>query len=173
MEIVMNKSIYRWMRIIHWDIGFFVIGLTIIYCISGIVLTYRDTGFLKSETLVEKTIEPGLQFNQLGNVLHLRDIKLEGQDDTVIHFSGGIYNIDTGVATYVNEEIPGWLKKLNSLHITASSNSRSLFTVIYAGMLLFLAVSSFWMYKPGTRMFRRGLITAFSGMAISIMLVAL
>jgi hypothetical protein len=173
METVTNKSLYKWMRIVHRDIGFFVIGLTIIYCISGIMLTYRDTGFLKSETLVEKTIEPGLQFDQLGRVLHLRDIELIGQDDKEISFSKGTYNKETGVATYLNEEIPELLKAFNGLHVAPSNDARSPVTVIFAGVLLFLAVSSFWMYKPGTRQFKRGIITALSGMAISILLVVL
>ncbi len=67
-----SVSVYRWMRILHRDIGFFVIGLTIIYCISGIVLTYRKTDFLKSETKVTRKIKPELQAEQLGEVLRLR-----------------------------------------------------------------------------------------------------
>ncbi|MFV0437444.1 MAG: hypothetical protein ACK5PS_08650 [Desulfopila sp.] len=66
----MKKSttlpLQKWMRIAHRDIGFFVIGLTVIYCISGIMLTFRDTGFLKSETTIERNIGPGLQDYQLG-----------------------------------------------------------------------------------------------------------
>ena len=43
MEEQEKKSINHFVRSLHRDIGFFVIGLTIIYSISGIVLTYRDT----------------------------------------------------------------------------------------------------------------------------------
>ena len=40
-------------RVLHRDIGFLVVGLTIVYALSGIVLTYRDTGFLKHGVLNE------------------------------------------------------------------------------------------------------------------------
>ena len=52
MEEKENKSINHCIRSLHRDIGFFIIGLTIIYSMSGIVLTYRDTNFLKHETLI-------------------------------------------------------------------------------------------------------------------------
>lgn len=173
METVTRKSIYRWVRILHRDIGFFVIGLTIIYCVSGIMLTFRDTGFLKTETLIEKNIEPGLRADQLSIVLHLWDMKLIDQNDKEIRFLKGTYNKKTGVVIYLSEEIPGLLRAFNSLHVASSRDSRSPFTLIYAGMLLFLAISSFWMYKPGTRLFKRGIITALCGMTISILLVAM
>lgn len=173
METVTNKSIYKWMRIAHRDIGFFVIGLTIIYCISGIILTYRDTSFLKSERLIEKNVEPGLRFEQLGNALHMRDIKLVAQDDKVITFSNGSYNQETGFASYVNDELPTLLRSLNKLHIAPNKDPRSPFTVVYAAMLLFLAVSSFWMYRPGTRLFKRGVITALTGIVLAILLVVI
>lgn len=166
-----KKSIYRIMRVLHRDIGFFVVGLTIIYCISGIMLTYRDTAFLKSETLVERNISPGLSANELGRALHLKDLEIVGQDDKMIRFTVGNYNKETGAASYTNQEIPALLKALNSLHTTSSSSARSLFTVLYAGLLSFLALSSFWMYKPGTKMFRRGLIISLLGIVSSVFLI--
>lgn len=166
-----KKLIYRWMRSLHRDIGFFVIGLTVIYCISGVMLTYRDTGFLKSETEIEKNIQPGLQAGQLGRALHLKNIEIVGQDEKEIRFTAGTYNRETGTAVYVGEEIPALLRAFNSLHVTPSKNTRSIFTVIYAGLLLFLALSSFWMYKPGSRFFKRGIIITASGLLASILLI--
>lgn len=37
----MAKNIQHYMRVLHRDIGFFVIALTVIYCVSGIILTYE------------------------------------------------------------------------------------------------------------------------------------
>lgn len=162
-----KHSIFRIMRALHRDIGFFVIGLTVIYCISGVMLTYRETPFLKSETQVEKTVSPGLTASQLGRALHVKDIEIVGQDDKEIRFTAGSYNKETGLASYTNDEIPALLKAFNSLHTTSSGSARSIFTVLYAALLLFLAVSSFWMYRPGSRMFKRGLILAVLGIAAS------
>ena len=42
------------MRYLHNKIGFFITGLVIIYSLSGLVQTYRDTDFLKHEVTNEK-----------------------------------------------------------------------------------------------------------------------
>lgn len=173
MEDRKMKSIYRLMRILHRDIGFFVIGLTVIYCISGIMLTYRDTEFLKSETQIEKTIDPGLKANQLGRVLHLKEMQVLSEDEKEIRFSSGIYNKETGLVSYLSKDIPLVFQSLNKLHFVSSNDSRHWFTSLYAVSLLFLAISSFWMYKPGNKYFKRGIITAFSGAFGSLILILL
>jgi len=167
-----TTSIYRWMRILHRDIGFFVIGLTVIYGVSGIMLTYRDTGFLKSEQQVEKQLEPGLQSGQLLRALHLKDVKIIGENDNTVQFSAGSYDKQSGEASYVSNELPWLLRTFNNLHFVSSQDSRHWFTTLYAFLLLFLAVSSFWMYKPGSRYFKRELVIALSGFAVSIIMLA-
>lgn len=167
-----NTSIFRWMRLLHRDIGFFAIGLTVIYCISGIMLTYRDTDFLKSETQIEKTVAPDLPANQLGRLLHLKEMKIVSEDEQEIHFTNGSYNKTSGIASYTSNELPTLLRNFNSLHFVSSKDSRHWFTALYAGALLFLAISSFWMYRPGTKYFKRGIITAVSGGLASILLLA-
>jgi uncharacterized iron-regulated membrane protein len=43
------------MRIYHRYLGFFLAGIMAVYAISGVVMIFRDTDFLKSERTVEKT----------------------------------------------------------------------------------------------------------------------
>jgi len=168
-----KSSIYRLMRVLHRDIGFFVIGLTVIYCISGIMLTYRDTGFLKSEQEVEKQLNSGLRADQLLRTLHLKDAKILGEDDNEIRFTSGSYDKQTGTASYVSNELPWILRTFNNLHFVSSKDGRHWFTSLYAFLLLFLAVSSFWMYKPGSTYFKRGILISISGFASSVILLAL
>jgi hypothetical protein len=55
--MTMNKkkiSITQVMRALHRDIGFLVVGLIIIYSVSGLVLVFRGTDLLKVETVIEK-----------------------------------------------------------------------------------------------------------------------
>lgn len=137
MESKKGNSIYRWMRGLHRDIGFFVVGPTIIYCISGILLTLRETDFLKSETTVEKAVDPGLKANQLGRALHLKGLKVIGENEKEITFTSGIYNKETGVASYTSKELPVVLREFNSLHFTSTEDTKSFFTILYAASLLF------------------------------------
>lgn len=173
MNTSSKKTIYRWMRSLHRDIGFFVIGLTIIYCISGVILMYRDTGFLKSETQVEKTLSPGLNSEQLLKNLREKKLKVAEVNDKEIRLTNGVYNIETGVTFYVKDEIPTALKSLNMLHIAPSENPKHFFTIFYAVALLFLAISSFGMYKPNSKNFKRGVTTSILGAFASIILVVL
>jgi len=173
MKDTKRKSVYRWMRVLHRDIGFFVIGLTVIYCISGIMLTYRDTDFLKSESQIEKTVDARLGANQLSRVLHLRELQVLSEDEKKIHFSKGTYDKETGVVSYVSKELPLVLKTFNNLHFVSSKDTRHWFTSLYAILLLFLALSSFWMYKPNNTYFKRGLTTATLGVFVSLVLILL
>ena len=44
-----STKMRRTMRDLHNKIGFFIVGLVVIYALSGIVQTYRDTSLLKHE----------------------------------------------------------------------------------------------------------------------------
>ncbi len=171
MEKAKKSPVYRWMRSLHRDIGFFLIGLTCIYCISGSLLIYRETGFLKKETRTEKTIDPGLNANQLERALRLKGIKIIGEDDATITFTKGTYNRATGLASYTNPELPPILTTFNGLHKAANDQPRHWFSLVFACCLLFLAISSFWMYRPDTRIFKRGVLLAVSGVVLSIVLL--
>ncbi|WP_028579839.1 hypothetical protein [Desulfogranum japonicum] len=166
-------SLTRWMRTLHRDIGFFVVGLTIIYCVSGVLLTYRDTGFLKSEILIEKTLKPGLAANTLGRELRIRDLKVTAGENDIISFATGSYNTVTGIATYTASEHPYLLRLFNNLHHVSSKDGRHWFTTLYAIALLFLALSSFWMYIPGNSHFKRGLLISFCGILFCVPLLLL
>lgn len=49
-----KQNIYHIMRVLHRDIGFLTIGLTLVYALSGILLIYRNTDLLKTEKVEEK-----------------------------------------------------------------------------------------------------------------------
>ena len=166
-----GRSLQSIMRVLHRDIGFLLIGLTIIYCASGILLIYRDTDFLKSDRLVQKQLEPNLEARDLGRYLRMRDFKVINSEGDIIHFQGGDYNKNTGLVNQTIRSIPPFLEKAVSLHKRSSRASAHIFSTIYGVLLLFLAVSSFWMYKPNTKMFKRGIIIAAVGAGLSIVLL--
>ena len=168
-----KKSFSHYMRSLHRDIGFFMIGLTIIYTISGITLIYRDTDFLKRETLAERKLSPNMEAPELGNALHIRDLKVLKTEDETVYFQNGNYNKTTGIAAYSTKELPSWLNKFNELHTSSSRSAAHWFVTVFGILLLFLAISSFWMFKPKTRLFRRGIIVAGTGILAAIILLIL
>jgi hypothetical protein len=168
-----KESRYRYMRSLHRDIGFFVIGLTMIYSVSGIVLTYRDTNFLKNETFVTKIVSPNLKANEIGRALHEKKLKVVKEEGEIIYFTNGTYNKVTGAAAYSSKRHPVILEKLNKLHKVSSKDSVHWFTIIYGMLLFFLAISSFWMFKPGTKLFKRGVCFATTGVFVVMILLVL
>lgn len=171
METKEKKSVNYYMRALHRDVGFFVIGLAIIYSISGVLLIYRDTDFLKSEQLVEKKLSPGIAEAQLGEALKMRNFKAVKTEGDIIYFQNGNYNKSTGEVKYTQQTLPAFIEKLTGLHKTISKNSTSWFSTIFGLLLLFLTISSFWMFKVKSKLFRRGIVIASVGFVITIALL--
>lgn len=127
----MSHSIHYWIRSLHRDIGFFLVGLTLVYVLSGVVLIYRDTGFLQTtETQV-------------------------------------------GMGQHRGHDYVGWMQPLVDLHKANSRNGVHWITVTYGLCLGFLAISSFWMIKPGSKTYRRELLLAALGVGFVGMLILL
>ena len=165
------SSLTKQMRSWHRYIGFFVIGMTVIYSISGVLLTFRDTDFLKSETLVKEMLPPHMAAIDLGMTLHLRTLKVLHETENVLQFEQGTYNKATGEVSYVSMEWPGWLRAIAGLHRVSSQDSRLCFAILYGLSLLFLALSSFWMYDPRVMRFKRGVYISIAGGVAALLLV--
>ncbi|PSK83246.1 hypothetical protein [Prolixibacter denitrificans] len=166
-----KRSIHYYMRMLHRYVGYFVLGFTLIYSISGIILVYRDTDFLKRETTVERKLPVNLDEAALGSELHMRGFKIIKTEGDLHYFANGTYNKATGVANYKIKALPTILSKMNSVHKSVSQNPSHLFTTIFGILLLFLAVSSLWMFKPKAKIFKKGMIVAGSGVVIAIALL--
>ncbi len=158
-----KRSIRRTVRSLHRYIGYFIIGFAVIYSLSGIVLIYRDTDFLKHETLTEKTVAPNLKADELGMALHFRGLKVTKEEGETIHFNNGTYHKPTGVAVYTSKSLPLVLEKLSKLHKSSSKDSMHWFSMIFGILLFFLAISSFWMFESGTKHFRRNVYITIAG----------
>jgi hypothetical protein len=173
METEKRRSLNYYMRSLHRDVGFFLVGLTIIYSISGVVLIYRDTDFLKKETTIEKKVQPGMDESELGRMLHDREFRITKTEGDVVWFTNGTYDKATGAIKYTAKELPSFLNKFSELHKSASGDVVHWFTTLYGVLLLFLAISSFWMFNKKTKAFRRGIYIAGMGIVAVIALLLL
>lgn len=173
MEQNEKKSINYYIRSLHRDIGFFVIGLTIIFSISGIVLVYRDSDFLKFPQKIERKLEPNMQADELGRILHMRDFKVQKTEGDIVYFESGTYNKTTGIAAYTSKELPAFLNVFSAFHKSSSHDAMHLMVVIYGVLLLFLALSSFWMFKTRSKFFKRGIYFAGAGFVVAVLVLFL
>lgn len=173
MEPKNKKSINFYMRALHRDLGFFALGLVIIYSLSGIVLIYRDSDFLKHNVVVQKKLSPNMESSELGKTLHMRDLKITKTEGETIYFESGTYNKTTGATVYTSKEIIFPINKFINLHKTSSRGPAHWFTTIFGLILFFMAISSLWMFKTKTRLFRRGMIIAGTGILVTVLILLL
>jgi len=167
------KSLSYYMRLLHRYVGFFVVGLSFVYGLSGIVMIYRDTDFLKQDKIVQKQLRPGIKETDLGKALRMKNFEVQKVDGNIVFFKDGTYNKETGAAQYKDKALPAFLEKLSGLHKTVSRNLVHVVGVVYGVLLLFLAISSFWMFKPRTKTFRNGMITVAVGVLFAAAVVLL
>ena len=111
-----DKSSNMKMRILHRYLGFFLAEIMAVYALSGIVLIFRDTDFLKSEVTVEEKISPNVKNEELAKKLHFRRLKVEKEEGNLVYFQNGDYNRETGEAHITTMELPYVLDKMTHLH---------------------------------------------------------
>ncbi|HAR38708.1 MAG: hypothetical protein A2W86_13220 [Bacteroidetes bacterium GWD2_45_23] len=168
-----GKGLYYIMRVLHRDVGFLTLGLTLVYVLSGVLLIYRNTDFLKKEQTSAFHLKQNLPEEDLAKQLAVRNLRVEKKEGDVIYFKEGCYNVTTGEAKISRKDYPPLIKKFVNLHKVTGDNRLSLFNTIYGTLLLFLAVSSLFMFKLGTGKSKRGLALTGLGIMLTILFLFL
>lgn len=165
------KDTRTFMRITHRYLGFFLAGIMAVYAVSGVLLVYRDTDFLKKEKKYEKTIAKNLNEKELGKELKIKNFELEKTEGTISTFKQGTYNSATGETNYAKKELPFVLDKMTKLHKSQSKDTLSPLNTFFGISLFFFVISSFWMFNPKTKAFKRGIIFTIVGLIASFILL--
>ena len=166
-----NSSFSFQMRVIHRYLGFFLVGIMTIYSLSGIVLIFRDTDFLKNEKQITKQVKPNLAADELGRMLQIRDLKIDKEEGNTLYFKEGIYDKSTGTATYTTKELPVILEKMTHLHKATSSQPLFFLNIFFGLSLFFFVISSFWMFMPSTNTFKKGMYFTIGGIVLTLILL--
>lgn len=159
------------MRVYHRYLGFFLAGIMAVYAISGIVLIFRDTDFLKQERQEQKTLKPGLSADELGKAIRVKELKIEKVSGDTQFFNQGTYNRSTGEVNYTVKLLPKGIEKLTQLHKANTKQPLFYLNVFFGLSLLFFVVSSFWMFMPRTTIFKKGLYFTLAGIILTIVLL--
>jgi len=159
------------MRILHRYLGYFLSGIMIIYALSGIVLIFRDTDFLKTDQQFEEKFAPQLTNEELGKELRYRDFKVTKEEGDIVSYKNGTYNKKTGVANYTEKDLPYVLNKLTHLHKASTDDPLYYLNIFFGCSLLFFVISAFWMYMPKTTIFKKGILFALAGIVLTLVLL--
>ena len=167
----MGRKTEQTFRVIHRYLGFFLAGIMIVYAISGIVLTFRNTDYLKKETHYEKNLSPNLAAENLGKALGKGRFKINKEEGELIFFDGGTYNKRTGIATYSEKKLPLLLDNMNKIHKMHSGHPLFWLGIFFGISLLFFAISAFWMFRPTTSVFKKGIYFTLGGVVLTLLLL--
>jgi uncharacterized iron-regulated membrane protein len=159
------------MRVYHRYLGFFLAGIMAVYAISGIVLIFRDVDFLKVEKQVAKKMPADFKIEELGKALRIRDLKILKEENNIVYFKQGTFDKTTGVAQVTTKELPFLLEKLTKLHKADTKEPLFFLNVFFGLSLLFFVISSFWMFLPKTKIFKKGLYFAIAGIILTLVLL--
>lgn len=159
-------------RIIHRYLGFFLAGVMAIYAISGILLIFRETEFLKSEKIVEKKMDKDINIEDLGKAIKIKDLKIDKEEGNILYFKQGSFDRNMGLATYKAKQYPFILEKMTKLHKATNKQPLYYLNIFFGLSLLFFVVSAFWMFLPSSDIFRKGLYFSFAG-AILVLIMML
>lgn len=161
------------MRFVHRYLGFFLGGIMSMYAISGIILVFRSTDFLKKEIQYEKNIGPNVAVDLLGSSLKMKGLKVEHTGGDIYSFKNGQYNAQTGIAKYTKKELPFVLDKMTKLHKANTNNRLYALNIFFGVSLLFFVISSFWMFMPSTSVFKKGMVFSVAGIIFTLLLLFL
>ena len=157
-------------RVIHRYLGYFLSGIMMMYAISGIIMIFRETSFLKTKVVTEQQLTPNLTGGELSPLLRM-GVKVKKIEGDILYFKDGNYNSKTGLAVVTKEKLPFVLEKMERLH-KATTNSPLYFLNIFFGLsLVFFVLSAFWMYTPKMPVFKKGMYFAIGGFVLTVLLL--
>lgn len=156
MKWLSKKKIRKWLRLIHRDLGFFLIGVTIVYSVSGIILNHKKQGDDPAyKTILIQESWPSsftvsqfkTEFAKSYNTYEINKVLPEERGYQLFLKGGlGFYNVESGelwFEIYKKKPIVFFLNKLHynqKQHWTAPAD-------IFAGGLIFLALSGLLMVR--------------------------
>lgn len=160
------------MRIIHRYLGFFLAGIMAMYALSGILMIYRNTDFLKNEVTVTQQLAPNLNTSELSAALRIKGgVKPDRTEGGTVFFPQGSYDAKTGMATVKKMELPLILDKMEHLHKATTDSPVYWLNIFFGLSLLFFVISSFWMFMPQTSVFKKGVYFSLAGIVLTIILL--
>ena len=157
-------------RIIHRYLGYFLAGIMAVYALSGILMIFRNTDFLKKEVVIDRQLEPNLTANEVGPKLRTK-MRIDRTEGDVIYFKNGTYNQKTGFAHVKEMKLPFLLEKMEKLHKATTKSPLFFLNIFFGVSLLFFVLSAFWMYTPKMPVFRKGMFFAIGGAILTIILL--
>jgi hypothetical protein len=177
-----------WLRAIHRDFGYLVVGLTFIYALSGLAVnhitdwsdgdpsfhTYNETHELGPMTGTDEEIAKAVR-----GKLHIkeepREVYRRSDDEIDVTFERRSLHVNAKTGQVIDEgQKPRFfLRVANWLHLNRGKKAWTYVADSYAAILLFLSLSGIFMIGGKKGFFFRGAVLVGLGIAVPVLYVAL
>lgn len=172
----------RWNNILHRDLGYLCVALTVIYAISGIAVNHmHDWNPNYKFERVERTLEP----IPVGDRQTMVDLAVERLDlpgppqesfrpdpgTLELFYEGWSVEVDAAAGTALLERPRDrlFLRDFNFLHLNHPKGLWTFFADAYALLLLFLAISGMFVLKGKKGLTGRGKWWVLAGLVIPVL----
>lgn len=177
-----NKSLSYWLRVVHRDLGFLMVGLCLVYGVSGFLMNHmngKDPAFKTTEANV--TLNQGMDQDELAAAWKAntelpvlkKTFRVDDEHVRLMLEGGiGVYSAKTGVAAYeIHEKRPViyWFNRLHYNRVGGWSIMGDFFAV----SLVFFAISGLFMMKGKNGLAGRGKWYLLVGLLIPFLYVLL
>lgn len=173
----MNSTLRKWLRVVHRDLGYFLVGITIVYAVSGFLLSHKNT-FAATKTItssacISKNIPKNGFIDECGNSTGLALTHCSEKNGFInFYFEGGrgVYDPGTGNLEYEKYVTNELMLFVNQLHC---NQKKGWFIIadFYALSLLFLAVSGLFIVPGRNGFAMRGIWFVLAGMVVIVFYV--
>lgn len=180
-----RRSLFRWNRILHRDIGYFCVALTLVYVVSGIAVNHIDDwnpNYVVARE--ERTFEPVAVGDRETMVRELvtrlalplpKDAFRPSPGTVELFYDGWSVTADAAAGTAVIERTRRrfLLFDANLLHLNRPKGLWTWIADAYALLLGFLAVSGIFMLRGRTGLLGRGKWLLLAGLLVPVVAVLL
>ncbi|NQY20215.1 MAG: hypothetical protein HRT40_02715 [Campylobacteraceae bacterium] len=190
-----KKSFSDIMRSLHRDLGYFVIGLTLIYAITGFILSGRDLGWMEQTYIYEQNLSQNISKDEFikklkktmknteivtdihpaimkYSIKKIKSFEFKKEEENILYFKYKAniikYNKISGDMIFEIHSYPGFLKKFITAHKSKQKDVWFYLAIMYSIILSFLAISAMFMVKGKYSFPRRGVFIMLSGIALVI-----
>jgi hypothetical protein len=178
----------KWNNLLHRDIGYLSVGLTVVYAVSGVAVNHRadwnPSYDIVSETVaLENVHELDPLHDEFADAI-LERLDLEGTvrgtfrrspTDVDIFLEDATVSVDLAAATAAYERVGERpvLRETNFLHLNEPKKLWTYVADVYAVLLAFLAISGMFVLKGKKGIKGRGAWLTVAGMLVPIVFLLL
>jgi hypothetical protein len=181
-----KRALRPWLRALHRDAGYFVVGFTIIYAVSGLAVNHIgqwDPNFRQVHRTHQVALPKGADdaaltaavLSALGITDRPDESFRESEHALAIQLKDRTLHVDTqsGAVDEEGQSPRFFLRVANYLHLNRGKAAWRYIADLYAVLLLVLAVSGLFMIPGRKGLVGRGALIAGLGAAIPVVYVIL